>query len=434
MEEIVLFWFRRDMRLHDNVGLYHAIQTGKKVLPVFIFDTAILDQFPSKDDRRIQYIYQALTQMNEALCPLNSQVFVYHGQVIPTFDYLLQKYPISAVYTNTDYEPQARKRDSAVQALVAQKNIAFYSFKDQVIFETNELLKSDNTPYKVYTPYAKLWRSKLTEQHLIDWTITLNEGNFVPKDKEVALPSLIKMGYNTPTIKNVKPPVFDRSIIQNYTENRDYPALDATTHLGMAIRFGTVSIRTCVKQAIRDNDTWLSQLIWREFFMSILYHYPSSARACFKSEYENIKWRNNEVEFEAWCKGETGYPFVDAGMRELNQTGYMHNRVRMIVASFLVKHLLIDWRWGEAYFAQKLNDYDLAANVGNWQWAAGCGCDAAPYFRIFNPSEQQKKFDKDEQYIKRWIPEYGTEDYIAPLVEHKFARERALTAFKQALK
>lgn len=434
MEEIVLFWFRRDMRLHDNVGLYHAIQTGKKVLPVFIFDTAILDQFPSKDDRRIQYIYQALTQMNEALCPLNSQVFVYHGQVIPTFDYLLQKYPISAVYTNTDYEPQARKRDSAVQALVAQKNIAFYSFKDQVVFETNELLKSDNTPYKVYTPYAKLWRSKLTEQHLVDWTITLNEGNFVPKDKEVALPSLIKMGYNTPTIKNVKPPVFDRSIIQNYTENRDYPALDATTHLGMAIRFGTVSIRTCVKQAIRDNDTWLSQLIWREFFMSILYHYPSSARACFKSEYENIKWRNNEVEFEAWCKGETGYPFVDAGMRELNQTGYMHNRVRMIVASFLVKHLLIDWRWGEAYFAQKLNDYDLAANVGNWQWAAGCGCDAAPYFRIFNPSEQQKKFDKDEQYIKRWIPEYGTEDYIAPLVEHKFARERALTAFKQALK
>ncbi len=434
MEEIVLFWFRRDMRLHDNVGLYHAIQTGKKVLPIFIFDTAILDQFPSKDDRRIQYIYQALTQMNEALCPLNSQVFVYHGQVISTFDYLLQKYPISAVYTNTDYEPQARKRDSAVQALVAQKNIAFYSFKDQVIFETNELLKSDNTPYKVYTPYAKLWRSKLTEQHLIDWTITLNEGNFVPKDKEVALPSLIKMGYNTPTIKNVKPPVFDRSIIQDYTENRDYPALDATTHLGMAIRFGTVSIRTCVKQAIRDNDTWLSQLIWREFFMSILYHYPSSARACFKSEYENIKWRNSEVEFEAWCKGETGYPFVDAGMRELNQTGYMHNRVRMIVASFLVKHLLIDWRWGEAYFAQKLNDYDLAANVGNWQWAAGCGCDAAPYFRIFNPSEQQKKFDKDEQYIKRWIPEYGTEDYIAPLVEHKFARERALTAFKQALK
>ncbi|MGG5507388.1 MULTISPECIES: cryptochrome/photolyase family protein [unclassified Myroides] len=434
MGDIVLFWFRRDMRLHDNVGLYHAIRTGKKVLPVFIFDPAILDQFPSKDDRRIPYIYRALEQMNEVLYPLNSQVFVYHNQVIPTFEYLLQKYPISAVYTNTDYEPQARKRDSAVQNLLAQKNIAFYSFKDQVIFEANELLKSDHTPYKVYTPYAKLWRSRLTEQHVSDWTTVLKEVSFMPKDKEAALPSLSKIGYCTAKIIDAQPPVLDRSIIQNYTEKRDYPALDATTHLGIALRFGTVSIRACVKQALRDNETWLSQLIWREFFMAILYHYPSSARMCFKSEYEKIQWRNDETEFNAWCKGETGYPFVDAGMRELNQTGYMHNRVRMIVASFLVKHLLIDWRWGEAYFAQQLNDYDLALNVGNWQWAAGCGCDAAPYFRVFNPSEQQKKFDKDEQYIKRWIPEYGTEDYVPPLVEHKFARERALTAFKQALK
>lgn len=434
MEEIVLFWFRRDLRLQDNVGLYHAIQSGKKVMPIFIFDTDILEQFPSKEDKRIQYFYQALEQINATLQQYNSQVVFYHDQVLTAFEQLIQKYPIASVYANRDYEPGARKRDDAVQAFLAEKNIAFYAYKDQVIFEPHELLKSDQTAYKVYTPYAKMWKSNLTKQQMYDWTIALDESFFVSLKNENTMPSLEELGYRTVTTSSFEAPVFDRSIIQNYTENRDYPALDATTHLGIAIRFGTVSVRACVKQALNDNETWLNQWIWREFFTSVLYHYPHTARLCFKKEYENIVWRNNESEFELWCKGETGYPLVDAGMRELNQTGYMHNRVRMVVASFLVKHLLIDWRWGEAYFAQKLNDYDLALNVGNWQWAAGCGCDAAPYFRIFNPTEQQKKFDKEGKYIKRWVPELESLTYPMPMVEHKLARERVLLAFKKALK
>lgn len=434
MEEIVLFWFRRDIRLQDNVGLYHALQSGKKVLPIFIFDTDILIQFPQKTDRRVLYFYQALQQLNQELAGLNSQVIGLHDTVLNAFKQLTTTYRIHAVYTNMDYEPAARKRDAAVQAFLTTQSIGFYAYKDQVIFDPNEVLKSDQTPYKVYTPYAKLWRSKLTEQRLLPWMLELKPTHFVAKKEEQSWPSLAELGYEVEGEQDFKSPVFDVAIIRSYTDQRDYPALDATTHLGIALRFGTVSIRTCVQQAIQYNETWLSQLIWREFFMAILYHYPHSARACFKPEYEAIQWRNNEVEFNAWCKGETGYPLVDAGMRELNQTGYMHNRVRMVVASFLVKHLLIDWRWGEAYFAQQLNDYDLALNVGNWQWAAGCGCDAAPYFRVFNPTEQQKKFDKDLRYIKKWIPNYEASTYLPPIVEHKFARERALLAFKQALK
>lgn len=433
MEEIVIFWFRRDLRLHDNVGLYHAIQAGKKVLPLFIFDTAILAQFPAKDDKRVQYFYQALEQLNAELNTLNSQMCFFCDTVLQVFEKLTATYSIQAVYTNEDYEPLTRQRDATVQHFLAEKNIDFYAYKDQVIFRADELLKSDQTPYKVYTPYAKLWRNTLTQQHVQAWTIPLQESCFVGKTQH-NMPSLADLGYTADSTWQYEPPVFDRSIIQNYTANRDYPALDATTHLGIAIRFGTVSIRACVAQALVDNDTWLSQLIWREFFTAILYHYPYSARLCFKKEYEKIAWRNDESEFEKWCKGETGYPLVDAGMRELNETGYMHNRVRMVVASFLVKHLLIDWRWGEAYFAQKLNDYDLALNVGNWQWAAGCGCDAAPYFRIFNPTEQQKKFDKEGHYIKRWIPLEQELPYCEPMVDHKLARERALLVFKQALK
>jgi len=434
MEEIVLFWFRRDIRLQDNVGLFHAIQSGKKVLPIFIFDPAILVQFPSKEDRRIPYIYSALTHLNKELEGYASQLVVFHDTVLDVFRQLTNTYRIHAVYTNADYEPAARRRDTEVQTFLATQSIAFYAYKDQVIFEANEVLKGDQTPYKVYTPYAKLWRSKLTEQHVFPWTLELKEAYFVAQKEQQLWPSLAELGYEEAEVIDFKPPLFDPLIIQKYTDKRDYPGLDATTRLGIALRFGTVSIRACVRQALQNNETWLSQLIWREFFMAILYHYPHSARLCFKPEYENIQWRNNEVEFETWCKGQTGYPLVDAGMRELNQTGYMHNRVRMVVASFLVKHLLIDWRWGEAYFAQQLNDYDLALNVGNWQWAAGCGCDAAPYFRVFNPTEQQKKFDKDLIYIKKWIPDYNELTYLPPMVEHKFARERALLAFKQALK
>lgn len=434
MKEIVLFWFRRDIRLTDSVGLHQALQSGHEVLPVFIFDTAILEQFPDKEDKRVQYLYQALQAIDQDLKLHNSGVCFLHDTVLQAFDTLVKTYKIKAVYTNADYEPSAIKRDTEVYHFLASKNIDFYAYKDQVMFQGDEILKSDQTPYKVYTPYAKVWRSKLEENALQDWSIPLKEAYFVARQEAFKIPTLEQLGYREAEDSHFESPVFDTTSIQEYTQNRDYPALDATTRLGVALRFGTVSVRTCVKQALAFNDTWLSQLIWREFFTSILYHYPHSARECFKKQYENIVWRNNEEEFDAWCKGETGYPMVDAGMRELNKTGYMHNRVRMVVASFLVKHLLIDWRWGEAYFAQKLMDYDLALNVGNWQWAAGCGCDAAPYFRIFNPTEQQKKFDKDLKYIKRWIPEYKETAYITPIVEHKFARERALLAFKRALK
>lgn len=434
MKEIVLFWFRRDIRLTDTVGLHQAIQSGYEVLPVFIFDTAILEQFPNKKDKRVSYLYQALQAIDQQLQLYNSGICFFHDTVLQAFDTLVKTYKIKAVYTNADYEPSAIQRDTEVYHFLASKNIDFYAYKDQVIFQGDEILKSDQTPYKVYTPYAKIWRSKLAEQDLQDWSVPLKEAYFVGRQEVFKRPTLEQLGYRESEDLYFTPPVFDATIIQEYAQNRDYPALDATTRLGIALRFGTVSVRTCVKQALTFNDTWLSQLIWREFFTSILYHYPHSARECFKKQYENIIWRNNEEEFDAWCKGETGYPMVDAGMRELNQTGYMHNRVRMVVASFLVKHLLIDWRWGEGYFAQKLNDYDLALNVGNWQWAAGCGCDAAPYFRIFNPAEQQKKFDKDLKYIKRWIPKYEEATYITPIVEHKFARERALLAFKRALK
>ncbi|MEJ5090317.1 deoxyribodipyrimidine photo-lyase [Sphingobacterium faecium] len=426
--KVVLFWFRRDLRLEDNRGLQMALASGYPVLPIFVFDSDILSQLENRYDRRVDYIHQALHAMNKTLQMYGSTIQTYSGVPLDTIKMICQQYDVQGLYCNHDYEPQAIKRDHAVQQDLQEIGIPFYSSKDQVIFEKSEIVKADGSPYTVYTPYAKKWKSLLQVEHYSEETVSLEN---VHKTAFQPIMSLETLGFQKTDLV-LEPPELAISIIKNYGEKRDFPALDHTTRLGIALRFGTISIRKCVDFALKNNETWLSELIWREFFMQILYHYPQVVNASFKSKYDSIEWRNNEVEFERWCSGKTGYPIVDAGMRQLNETGFMHNRVRMIVASFLCKNLLIDWRWGEAYFAQKLLDYDLAANNGNWQWVAGSGCDAAPYFRIFNPTAQTLKFDEDLVYVKTWNPDYA-KLLEAPIVGHEFARARALKAYQSAL-
>ena len=428
--KISIFWFRRDLRLEDNVGLYHALESGFPVIPIFIYDPDILDKLENKHDRRVDYIHQALSSIDEQLKAFNSALKTYHGKPFEVFKTLLENYDIQAVYCNRDYEPQAIRRDTEIFDLYNKKNIPFKAYKDQVIFDKNEILKNDGKPYQVYTPYARKWREKLRSDDYKTYEPNLQ--NFLQINNSDSH-SLEDIGFEKTDI-SYSTPQLDPHIIDEYDKYRDFPAMQHTTQLGIALRFGTISIRKCVAFALQHNQVWLSELIWREFFMQILYHFPHVVNQPFKPKYEFIQWRNNEVEYQKWCNGKTGYPIVDAGMRELNQTGNMHNRVRMIVASFLVKHLLIDWSWGEAYFAEKLNDYDLSANNGNWQWVAGTGCDAAPYFRVFNPTTQTEKFDKNFKYIKKWVPEFGTEQYPAPIVEHHLARERVLSAYARALK
>jgi deoxyribodipyrimidine photo-lyase len=426
--KVVLFWFRRDLRLEDNRGLQMAVASGYPVLPIFIFDSDILSRLENRYDRRVDYIHQALQAMNKTLQMYGSTIQTYSGVPLDTIKIICQQYDVQGLYCNHDYEPQAIKRDHAVQQDLQEIGIPFYSSKDQVIFEKSEIVKADGNPYTVYTPYAKKWKSLLQVEHYSQETVSLE--NFY-KTSFQDIMSLETLGFQKTDLV-FEQPQLAISIIKDYGEKRDFPALDHTTRLGIALRFGTISVRKCVDFALKNNETWLSELIWREFFMQILYHYPQVVTASFKSKYDSIEWRNNEVEFERWCSGKTGYPIVDAGMRELNETGFMHNRVRMIVASFLCKHLLIDWRWGEAYFAQKLLDYDLAANNGNWQWVAGSGCDAAPYFRIFNPTAQTLKFDEDLVYVKTWNPDYA-QLFEAPIVGHEFARARALKTYQSAL-
>ena len=429
MQKTSIFWFRRDLRLDDNKGLSEALKSDEKVIPIFIFDRDILDHLEDKYDRRVDYIHQALEKINQELKEFGSSLLTFHGKPLDVFKQLEKDFEIKSVFCNRDYEPAAIKRDDKVKDFLDSKKIAFFDFKDQVIFEKHEVAKDNGEPYTVYTPFSKKWKKQLTELDYASVKIDKNQFQKLPSKKIL---SLKEIGFEETDLEFEEPKV-ESKIINVYDENRDFPALDATTHLGIALRFGTISIRKCVKFALSHNETWLNELIWREFFMQILFHFPKVVKHCFKEKYEDIQWRNNESEFEKWCKGETGYPIVDAGMRQLNQTGRMHNRIRMVVASFLTKHLLIDWRWGEAYFAKKLLDYDLSANNGNWQWAAGCGCDAAPYFRVFNPDEQTKKFDKDLKYIKKWNPDFENSVLNNRIVEHQFARERALAVYKKGL-
>ncbi len=427
---MTVFWFRRDLRLDDNIGLYHALKSDEEVLPIFIFDKNILSQLP-KDDARVTFIHQRLENIQNELQKIGKSLAVFYGTPQDVFQKLIAENSIQKIYTNHDYEPYARKRDLELNTLFKENNISFYTCKDQVIFEKNEVQKDDGSPYVVYTPFSKKWKEKLktirldsckSEEYLIN--ITSHQYPFLTLDD---------IGF---TKSNIAVPQFDITddLIDNYQQTRNFPALDKTSHLGIYLRFGAVSVRKIVSKALQSkNETFLNELIWREFFMMILWHFPHTTTKSFKEKYDAIKWDNNETLFKKWCEGKTGYPFVDAGMRELNATGHMHNRVRMIVASFLCKHLLIDWRWGETYFATKLLDYEQSSNVGNWQWAAGSGVDAAPYFRIFNPTEQIKKFDTDGKYIKKWIPEYGTSSYPEPIVDHKEARENCLKTYKEAV-
>ena len=425
-----IFWFRRDLRLEDNHGLFEVLKNYKNVLPIFIFDPEILDKLP-KDDARVNFIYEQLKDLNDSL-DTNQKINTYYDRPEQVFNQLVSKFPIEAVYTNHDYEPYAIVRDKAVSDLLNLKSIAYKSFKDQVVFERNEVTKDDGLPYKVYTPYSKKWLSAFNEK-CIDAYPSENLLNHLSKMDCNRWVSLEAMGFSSSKLK-IAPFKMDTQLIHLYEEKRNTPSVAGTSRLGPHLRFGTVSIRKVVKKALKSsNITFLKELIWREFFMQILWHFPHTVTKSFKPQYEAIQWRNNKEEFEKWCQGETGYPLVDAGMRELNQTGFMHNRVRMLVGSFLCKHLLIDWRWGEAYFAQKLHDFELSSNVSNWQWVAGCGVDAAPYFRIFNPTTQITKFDKDHHYIKKWVPEYQEFNYAKPIVDHKFARERCLETYKSAL-
>jgi len=430
MTPISIFWFRRDLRLADNAALYHALKSGYPVLPLFIFDQNILDKLP-KDDARVTFIYQTIEDLKEELQQYGSDLLVKYGKPEKIWSEILKEYDVKGVYTNHDYEPYARERDDNMAEFLTSEKIAFKTYKDQVIFEKNEILKADKTPYTVFTPFYKQWHAKLNDFYVKAYPTKKYLKNLL-QIKHLPHPGLNEMDFEKSKLDF--PKINYKNKLDDYAKERDFPALDGTTHIGLHLRFGTLSIRKAVRDAIAaESNVWLSELAWREFYMTILWHFPYSAFDSFKKQYDKIKWRNNEDEFKAWCEGNTGYPIVDAGMRQLNQTGWMHNRVRMVVASFLTKHLLIDWRWGETYFAEKLLDYEMASNVGGWQWAAGSGNDAAPYFRVFNPELQTKKFDPKFEYIKKWVPEFGTKKYAQPIVEHTFARERVLKVFKEAL-
>lgn len=428
-----IFWFRRDLRLDDNVGLYCALKDKNPVIPVFIFDRNILDKLENKEDRRVTFIHNTLQEIQQQLLVYGSSLQVYYDYPEKVFIYLITKYKIEKVFTNHDYEPYAITRDESINDILHSQGAVLVTFKDQVIFEKEEVIKDNGSPYTVFTPYSRKWKEKLNKFYLLSYPTEEYFSNLYKQNPQ-EIPSINSLGF-IETKQDFPSNVFDGDLIKNYFEQRNFPASGGTSKLGVHLRFGTISIRKLTAKAKELNDTFLNELIWRDFYQAILWHFPQIGdHKAFKPQYENIKWRNNEIEFQLWCKGETGYPIVDAGIRELNETGFMHNRVRMIVASFLSKHLLIDWRWGEAYFAEKLLDYDFASNNGGWQWAAGSGCDAAPYFRIFNPYLQTKKFDPELKYIKKWVPEFQEFLYPRPIVEQEFARRRCLEVYSEALK
>ncbi len=430
-KEISIFWFRRDLRLEDNRGLFEALSADKPVLPIFIFDKNILGKLQNRKDARVSFIHQEISRLNEELNVAGGGLLTFFSTPLEVFAELCKTYNVAHVFANRDYEPYARERDLEIFELLKLKNIGFTAFKDHVIFDKSEVMKDDGKPYTIYTPYSRKWKSKL------------DENSFATYDSKKKLPKLLPL--TATKIQSLKEMNFEKSeldfpgrkindkIISGYEQTRDFPAINGTSRLSLHLRFGTISTRLLARHAQQHNEKYLNELIWRDFYQMIIYHFPQTVEHAFKPAYDKIIWVNNEKDFTLWCSGHTGYPMVDAGMRELNETGFMHNRVRMVVASFLSKHLLIDWRWGERYFAEKLLDYEMASNVGGWQWAAGCGCDAAPYFRIFNPQSQAEKFDKEFKYIRKWVPEYGTPKYTKPIVDHVMARGRCLETFKKAL-
>lgn len=429
-EKVTVFWFRRDLRLFDNHALLEALKSGTPLLPIYIFDKKLTDHNYDPKNRSVSYLYQQLKDLEKELNQYGASLWIIQDTPLDGFKTICSTYDVESVYANEDYEPNGIRRDLEISSYLNSLQISWNVSKDRVIFHKNEVMKNDGTPYSVFTPYSKIWKQKLSENGVPAYESEKYLSNLL-KINPFPFPTLEALGFET-TAYPLLPKNIDPQIITNYQNTRDIPSLDGTSRLSVSLRFGTVSVRQLVSRALELNEVWLNELIWRDFFMMILFHYPQVVKESFKKKYQHIAWRNNEKEFDLWCKGETGYPIVDAGMRELNETGLMHNRVRMIVASFLTKHLLIDWRWGEAYFAEKLLDYELSSNNGNWQWAAGCGCDAAPYFRIFNPEEQTRKFDPQYIYIQKWVKDYKP-DYLNPIVEHTFARKRALLTYKKAL-
>lgn len=431
---MIIFWHRRDLRVTDNAGLYRALTAGSSVQPIFIFDKSILDELP-KNDQRVLFIHHEISLLKKEYQQLGSDLVVYYDYPENVFKQLIEQKetPILKVFTNRDYEPYAQQRDHNVYELLKSNNIPFIGAKDHVIFEKNEVLKEDGTPYKVFTPYSKKWKEKLNAFYLKSYPVENYTKNLVQLKKSFDLISLEKLGFSSKKTVDFPKKSLANDLLINYHKKRDIPSIKGTSRLSLHLRFGTISIRTLAQKALK-NETYLNELIWRDFYQMILFHFPQTINKSFKPEYDAIPWENDKTKFKRWCEGKTGYPMVDAGMRELNETGFMHNRVRMIVASFLTKHLLIDWRWGEAYFAEKLLDFELASNVGGWQWAASCGVDAQPYFRVFNPTAQLEKFDKDYKYVKKWVPEFGTSHYPEPIVDHKTARLKAIQVVKDAVK
>ncbi len=430
---ITIFWFRRDLRLSDNAALWHALKSGLPVLPIFIFDKNILDQLQNKKDARVLFIHQTIAKLKEELEALSSSLLVFYGEPLEIFQKLLVRYKMKTVFANRDYEPYAQSRDQEIYEMLKLCNVDFKGAKDHVIFEKNEITKDDKKPYTIFTPYANKWKSTINQFYLKPYPTQKYFKNFL-QCTAFSLPTLAEIGFEDFKFAHFPDKKINLKIIKQYSQNRNFPALNGTTHLSLHLRFGTVSIRQLAKIALENDEQWLNELIWRDFYQMIIFHFPHSAKKSFKPAYDKIIWRKSNEDFQKWCNGKTGYPIVDAGMRQLNETGFMHNRVRMIVASFLAKHLLLDWRLGEKYFAEKLLDYDLASNVGGWQWAVGSGCDAAPYFRIFSPASQTEKFDAQHEYIKKWVPEFESKNYPQPMIEHKAARERCLWVFKEGLR
>jgi deoxyribodipyrimidine photo-lyase len=429
---MVIFWHRRDLRIEDNAGLSKALKNNSDVQPIFIFDKNILEELPQRD-QRLRFIYQEIKRIKKAYQKEGSDLWVFYGKPVKIFKDLVDQHSIQKVYINRDYEPYAKNRDKEIHDLLQKEGVEMIGAKDHVIFEKSEVLTNNGDPYKVYSPYMRKWKEHFSTDMLVPYICREHFSQLNTSKSNTDLIELEEMGFSNEKTQEIPSKTPDDDIIKDYHKTRDIPSIRGTTRMSIHLRFGTISIRQLARQGIK-NEKYFNELIWRDFYQMIIHHFPHSVSASFKPEYDKIPWENNETHFEMWCKGKTGYPIVDAGMRELNETGFMHNRVRMIVASFLTKHLLIDWRWGEAYFAKKLLDFELASNVGGWQWAASSGVDAQPYFRVFNPYSQQDKFDKDAKYIKKWVPEYGTSEYVEPIVEHKQARQRAIDTFKQTLK
>ena len=482
-----LMWFRRDLRTDDNAALYHALKRCKTVHCVFIFDREILDSLP-KADRRLEFIRESLVELDASIRQLakkeNTGLIVQHAWASEAIPKLAQELAVQAVFTNHDYEPQAIARDAAVLGSLANLGIAFHTYKDHVIFERAEVLTQMGKPYGVFTPYKNACLKKLNPFYLKPYPVEKYTDALVerPRAHRQSVPSLTEIGFEATNLATLKIPTgmsggralfedfFDR--MDEYHATRDFPAVKGPSYLGVHLRFGTVSIRKLAATAHQRTlvgsqgaAVWLSELIWRDFYFQILNNFPHAATGAFKPEYNAIKWEHGEHAeklFTAWCEGQTGYPLVDAAMAQINQTGYMHNRLRMVVASFLVKDLGIDWRWGERYFAEKLNDFDLSANNGGWQWASSSGCDAQPYFRIFNPTSQSEKFDSEGKFIRKYLPQLSKlpnialhepwnakpidlqaanvilgDNYPCPIVNHAQAREKTLLRYavvKKSLK